>query len=470
MRCDCPLLENKLLQSCMETNVQRPIILRGLASRLFPRGQSWTFDELDRRAGSIEMDGVQRAPEGSTLFGYADESSMRKNVYLDPTVAEQRHPPMRVRDFVRHVRAAGAKGSSCYLWAPIYHAERIEGEQFEGRCSSLAEILQRDLVDLRWDELDAFARLGKFGLLHTMQVFVSGAKAVTGSHYDQSQNIFLHLNGAKRFLLFPPLLGARALAPYPVRHPRDRQARVRLQDTDYETWPCAAQAHGSAVEAILGPGDGLFLPYGWWHHVESLESENVSINFWFKGGELARRPPLQIPRPLPEPMLLDLVRDVELFIAAAVSQDQLGPFLLWMHMPQAVLANEMPPSGEELRWLKIANFVHLRAAELVPSSLLSRWLETLEVRRFAWLDLYENEQEDEQNHDGARVSKLHGDQEPEHSDWPLASALGRHAGGCRTVFHCHLGVRRRACWARARHLCGAPVQKRSCSRSHAPPH
>lgn len=34
------------------------------------------------------------------------------------------------------------------------------------------------------------------------------------------------------------------------------------------------------VEAILAPGDLLYLPIGWWHYVRSL-TPSFSVSFWF---------------------------------------------------------------------------------------------------------------------------------------------------------------------------------------------
>jgi len=41
---------------------------------------------------------------------------------------------------------------------------------------------------------------------------------------------------------------------------------------------------------ILEPGDVLFVPNGWWHYVESLDSVNISVNIWgeIKTDEKAR--------------------------------------------------------------------------------------------------------------------------------------------------------------------------------------
>jgi len=35
------------------------------------------------------------------------------------------------------------------------------------------------------------------------------------------------------------------------------------------------------VEGILEPGDGLFIPVGWWHYVRSLDV-SFSVSFWWK--------------------------------------------------------------------------------------------------------------------------------------------------------------------------------------------
>ncbi|KAK4987742.1 hypothetical protein LTR50_004395 [Elasticomyces elasticus] len=34
------------------------------------------------------------------------------------------------------------------------------------------------------------------------------------------------------------------------------------------------------IEAVLGPGDSLYIPLGWWHYVESL-STSCSVSFWW---------------------------------------------------------------------------------------------------------------------------------------------------------------------------------------------
>ncbi|KAA0185670.1 hypothetical protein HAZT_HAZT002181, partial [Hyalella azteca] len=42
--------------------------------------------------------------------------------------------------------------------------------------------------------------------------------------------------------------------------------------------------HLHGHEAIVGPGDVLYIPIYWWHQVESLNTHpyTVSLNFWYK--------------------------------------------------------------------------------------------------------------------------------------------------------------------------------------------
>lgn len=53
---------------------------------------------------------------------------------------------------------------------------------------------------------------------------------------------------------------------------------VRVEAPDLAAYPAFAQAEYE--EAILGPGDMLYLPRSHWHYVRALTT-SVSVNFWF---------------------------------------------------------------------------------------------------------------------------------------------------------------------------------------------
>lgn len=81
-----------------------------------------------------------------------------------------------------------------------------------------------------------------------------------------------------RFTLFDPKYFG-ALYPYPVGHAADRQSQVDLYNPDLTKFPKFSEAVG--LQTILNPGDVLYLPEYWWHHVESPFEDTISLSFWF---------------------------------------------------------------------------------------------------------------------------------------------------------------------------------------------
>ena len=111
--------------------------------------------------------------------------------------------------------------------------------------------------------------------VHTIQ---GCRNALTPCHYDLTHNAYVQVCGWKRFVLFDPAYGP-CLYPFPVAHPMDRCARVDLEHVDLQRFPRLASAR--AVAVVLGPGDLLVIPAGWWHHVQTLTEDSVSVSFWF---------------------------------------------------------------------------------------------------------------------------------------------------------------------------------------------
>lgn len=67
------------------------------------------------------------------------------------------------------------------------------------------------------------------------------------------------------------------LYPYDTRL-LSNTARVDPMKPDFEAWPNFKKANGSTC--VLAPGEMLFIPPGWWHHVVSL-SPSFSVSFWW---------------------------------------------------------------------------------------------------------------------------------------------------------------------------------------------
>jgi hypothetical protein len=115
-------------------------------------------------------------------------------------------------------------------------------------------------------------------ILSAVHGFVGIAKTLYHCHYDLNPNLHFQLVGRKRFILFPPSEW-RSLYPFPVHHDFDRRSRVDWDNPDDVRFPEWRRARGLLVE--LDPGDCLYLPPFWWHHVQTLTTPCVSIACWF---------------------------------------------------------------------------------------------------------------------------------------------------------------------------------------------
>jgi hypothetical protein len=56
---------------------------------------------------------------------------------------------------------------------------------------------------------------------------------------------------------------------------------VNLEAPDFARFPRFAKALENAQAAELGPGDALFMPRHWWHHVTSRDPYNAMVNYWW---------------------------------------------------------------------------------------------------------------------------------------------------------------------------------------------
>lgn len=104
-----------------------------------------------------------------------------------------------------------------------------------------------------------------------------GRRTATQLHFDNSNNFFAQLYGTKEFTLFAPS-DSEHLYPYHHDSATSHLSNVDLDDPALDRHPHFARAQ--ADRFAMQPGELLFLPAFWWHHVRS-PGVAVSVNFWW---------------------------------------------------------------------------------------------------------------------------------------------------------------------------------------------
>lgn len=211
-----------------------PVVLTDVVTR-WPAFGRWSPAWLKERFGDVEV---------MAAMGRASDPD-----YDMHTPALSR--PIALGEFVDRVLAAG-ESNDLYLVANHRNSDR----------DGLRALFDDVDVDPRW--LDPSRRAGS-----TAFWFGPGG-TVTPLHHDTSNILFANLYGAKRFLLIAPWEDAMLAATRGVYSHIDPEAPDLARFPEY--------ARVIVREVTLSPGEMLFLPVGWWHHVRAL---SVSINLAF---------------------------------------------------------------------------------------------------------------------------------------------------------------------------------------------
>ena len=108
------------------------------------------------------------------------------------------------------------------------------------------------------------------GLGERMFLWIGPKGTITPLHHDKTHNIFVQVYGKKRFRLIPAIN-----VPYMYNH-FGVFTHIDLLNPDAAKFPLYARA--GIIDITIGPGDFLFIPIGWWHHVVA-ETASISLSF-----------------------------------------------------------------------------------------------------------------------------------------------------------------------------------------------
>ncbi len=115
-----------------------------------------------------------------------------------------------------------------------------------------------------------------------------GNRTRVPTHWDLPQNLACVTRGRRRFTLFPiSQIPNLYIGPLDITIAGQPSSLVDPYAPDLTRFPRFADAVHHAQVAELEPGDAIYLPSLWLHHVESLDDIGMLVNFWWREGKAA---------------------------------------------------------------------------------------------------------------------------------------------------------------------------------------
>jgi hypothetical protein len=233
----------------------------------------------------------------------ADEPFVLRGLVADwPLVRAGLEAPTRALDYLRdHARdgeVTAMVGAPEFAGRLFYNSD-LSGFNFHVERARLGSVLQamREQLDaerpptlyLGSTTVETFfpglhakngVHLDAQGALYSIWV---GNRTRIAAHQDLPDNLACVAVGHRRFTLFPPAqLANLYIGPLDFTPAGQAISLVDFAAPDFDRFPRFAEALAHAQVAELGPGDAVFIPSLWWHHIEALDRFNVLLNYWWR--------------------------------------------------------------------------------------------------------------------------------------------------------------------------------------------
>ncbi|MBO9575465.1 MAG: cupin-like domain-containing protein [Sphingobium sp.] len=232
----------------------RPVILRGLA-------KDWPAVRAARESNEAVARYVSGFDQGRTTEAFLGTAEMAGRFFYGSDIAafNFRREAARISEVLGFLVSDGVRADapSVYIGATAV-PDYLPG--FE-RSNPMSLLAGKPAVPRIW----------------------IGNRSTIAAHFDISDNIACVVAGRRRFTLFPPEQVAN-LYVGPLDHTMAGQpaSMVDLANPDFERFPRFREALGAALVAELEPGDAIYIPPLWWHHVQTLAPFNILLNYWWE--------------------------------------------------------------------------------------------------------------------------------------------------------------------------------------------
>ena len=214
-----------------------PLIYRGYMSD-WPAVELWKDDEyLLSKIGST-MINVEARSGKSNEFAYFQRGYKKEE--------------MMYSEFIE--KYADDSLSYKYYWAE----EKLPAE------------LVKDIKDVDFSS---------FMHLEDVNIWQGAVGTVSLPHMDGRDNLLCQIVGYKDVILIPPTQTEKLYVGKDSGWPSN-YSPLNFYEPDYEKYP-DFQDVNLKLEVRINPGDILFIPTSWWHHIKSSKGKNIAINYWF---------------------------------------------------------------------------------------------------------------------------------------------------------------------------------------------
>lgn len=255
--------------------------------RSIPASREWR--NVDRRLFESEIVPLRRpavlrgVAESWPAVRAAQQSPERLCAYLEATDAGKPVPAF-----------LGPPGINGRFW----YREDLRGLNYQQRLAPIRELL-RVLLSVKDEPAPPAFYAGAVPILENCPDFARdnsvdlvgagavariwiGNRVTVSTHFDMSENLAVVVGGRRRFTFFPPeQVRNLYVGPFDFTFAGPPVSMVDLNAPDLERYPRFAQALATAEQAELAPGDAMYIPYMWWHHVQALDAVNVLVNYWW---------------------------------------------------------------------------------------------------------------------------------------------------------------------------------------------
>ena len=232
----------------------RPAVLRGLV-------KDWPIVAAAGRSAQQVVEYLRRFDSGAPVDAIMTPPEVAGRVFYDEG--------MNGFNFVRNRLPIAAVAEQVLRYAAFSHPPAVAAQS----------ALIRDCLP----GFTAENRLSVLGDTVLPRIWLGNA-ITTPTHLDEWNNIGCAVSGRRRFTLFPPEQIANLyIGPLDFAPTGAPMSLVRLHQPDFTKFPRFRVALAAACSAELSPGDAIYIPPLWWHHVESLDKVNLLVNYWWHG-------------------------------------------------------------------------------------------------------------------------------------------------------------------------------------------